>query len=336
MKYCYYHRSLQARLAKARQQLEEVRAQQQAASQMEEEVMLMKHQMAAAAGATSRSAAPAANGSAGGASDGSGAEAATAAGTGAEANSVADGADGVGGAARATGAEAEGVDAEEAVMAAHLSSVRAQHAALMQQREELLRLTAESELLLRDNELLKMQLNVAVAMYGSAAAGAATGGDSGSASGLATPIARAKSGAGGVSGELAEVAENGEEEAGAEATVASGASEGGGSAEGTTGAQVHRSASGASVLQPPPPSREMSADLGAGAAASGVSGPLTSVFQRIRVLEGEKLELQAANRQLMHELDCMRAALEVSMSRLDALRGLSQSINMIRGKKSAA
>lgn len=299
--------------------------------------MLMKHQMAAAAGATSRSAAPAANGSAGGASDGSGAEAATAAGAaaGAAARSAADGADGVGRAAEAAGAAAEGVDPEEAAMAAHLSSVRAQHAALMQQREELLRLTAESELLLRDNELLKMQLNVAVAMYGSAAAGAATGGDSGPASGLTTPIARAKSGAGGVSGELAEVAEEGEEEAGAEA--ASGASErGGGSAEGAAGAQVHRSASGASALEPPPPSREMSADLGAAAAASGVSGPLTSVFQRIRVLEGEKVELQAANRQLMHELDCMRAALEVSMSRLDALRGLSQSINMIRGKKSAA
>ena len=41
-----------------------------------------------------------------------------------------------------------------------------EHSGLLAQREELVRLAAESELLIRDNELLKMQVNVAVAMYG--------------------------------------------------------------------------------------------------------------------------------------------------------------------------
>ena len=52
----------------------------------------------------------------------------------------------------------------------HFGQVRAKHASLVAQREELLRLTAESHLLLKDNEVIRMQLNVAVSMYGAAAA----------------------------------------------------------------------------------------------------------------------------------------------------------------------
>ena len=159
-------------------------------------------------------------------------------------------------------------EAAEGIMAAHLEQVRVRHAALVAQREELLQLSAESQLLLKDNEVLRMQVNVAVSMYGSAAVGPPAGDQ-----------------------EAPEPTADG----GSDPVV-----------------------SGAAPLPAPNPA---------------AAAPLDVLFQRMRVLESQSLGLQARNEELEGEAGSLRAALEASLSRLDAFKGLAATVGMIRGKK---
>ncbi len=179
---------------------------------------------------------------------------------------------------------------QDDAMSAHLRQVRAKHAALVAQREELLRLSAESQLLLRDNEVLQMQLNVAVSMYSSAVSAAA-------------PAA----------------AQGGSGVQGSDATAESDAPASSG--EGAAGAAAREPPNGEPAVASAPP-----------ATASGPSA-LEAVFQRMRVLESENLKLQAHCEELECETDSLKAALDASLSRLDAFKGLAATVGMIRGKK---
>ena len=166
------------------------------------------------------------------------------------------------------GEEGNHDEAAEGIMAAHLEQVRVRHAALVAQREELLQLSAESQLLLKDNEVLRMQVNVAVSMYGSAAVDPPAG-----------------------DREAPEPTADG----GSDPVV-----------------------SGAAPLPAPNPA---------------AAAPLDVLFQRMRVLESQSLGLQARNEELEGEAGSLRAALEASLSRLDAFKGLAATVGMIRGKK---
>jgi hypothetical protein len=174
-------------------------------------------------------------------------------------------------------------DADSSAVTAHLEQVRGKHAALMAQRQELLQLTAESELLMKDNEVLRMQLNVAVAMYSSS-----------------DPTSTQASANKAVSGDA-----NAVEEASMSDILGGGVK-----------------LVGRDLMD------GQKEELGL-----GVGAPLGAVFQRLRVLESENLRLQARNEELVSETDSLRVALEASLSRLDAFKGLAATVGMIRGKK---
>ncbi|GAX80141.1 hypothetical protein CEUSTIGMA_g7579.t1 [Chlamydomonas eustigma] len=170
-------------------------------------------------------------------------------------------------------------DHDSSMVTAHLEQVRARHAALVAQRQELLQLTAESQLLMKDNEVLRMQLNVAVAMYssGGPAASSRAPADKAVSGDDSTVVAASR--------EFEQVRDSGDLEDGQEE-------------------QPH-----------------------------GVGTPLGAVFQRLRVLESENMSLQARNEELKNETDSLRSALEASLNRLDAFKGLAATVGMIRGKK---
>ena len=179
-----------------------------------------------------------------------------------------------------TRAAGNGRDDEEGdrMLSMHLGQVRAQHAALVAQREELLRLTAESHLLLKDNDVLRMQLNVAVSLYG---------GEAMSAGGPLVMEADLNPSMEGTAGEAA----------------------------GNEGcSQEGKMASPANTLEK----------------------PLEVVFQRMRALESQNMGLTARNTELQSEAEYLHTALEASLNRLEAFKGLAATVGMIRGKNASS
>jgi hypothetical protein len=151
------------------------------------------------------------------------------------------------------------------VLSAHLGHIRAQHASLVAQRDELLRLTADSQLLIKDNEVLRMQLNVAVSLYGVEA----------------MPVVDASPVEPGVP--------RGGEAAGSE-------------------------------------------DCSKGADPGYVTKPLDAVFQRMRFLESQNMGLTARNKELHGQAEYLHTALEASLNRLEAFKGLAATVGLIRGR----
>eukprot|EP00798_Chlamydomonas_sp_ICE-L_P020181 gene20181-26918_t len=207
--------------------------------------------------------------------------------------------------------EIEALSEENELMLAHLAEVdglRSRHAKLEEEHSELLKLAAETSVLNRDNEVLRMQLNVAVALFSAESCGM----------GLSTPPPGKKS-----SGEEREGGALDPFEPVARVAQVSGDIDADGKAPGTEllvslGSNRAMDAAVTNIVTSP-------------AAAANHSNPLEAVFHRIRVLEAEKLAVGAENEDLRSEVERLQDALEASADLASRLRGLSQTMHMIRG-----